>query len=96
VEIGLLGARRAPSGFADRTAQPGIAVREKYSCGPTIVFEQPAEPFCAEYRFPAPIGTLIDRGKKKHIAFALVIPFGMKVHHELAQSTAKRCFAEQD
>jgi hypothetical protein len=77
-------------------SEVAVLVWEKYSCGSTIVFEQPAEPFCAEYRFPAPIGTLIDRGKKKRIAFALVIPFRMKVHHELAQSTANRCFAEQD
>jgi hypothetical protein len=42
------------------------------------------------------LGLSSIEGKKKHIAFALVIPFRMKVHHELAQSTAKRCFAEQD
>ena len=35
-------------------------------------------------------------GKQQNVALALVIPFRVKVLHELAQRTSQRGFAEQD
>ena len=66
-----------------------MAVRPKYSCGTTVVFEQAAKALSAYDRSPKPA---VDRSvgrKQQDVALALVIPLRMKMLHELTQRTSQ-------
>src|SRR5437870_13128672 len=77
--------------------QAGVnAVRQKYSRGARVVFEQTAETISAVERFSMLAVALIIARKQQNVPLALMIPLRMKVLHKLPQCTSQRAFTEQD